>query len=131
MEHNLEDNILIRDRYSLYSDSVFQSNKDRWLECWHEDGTWKVFGKAIKGKFALCAQWDATWAAIEKMAFFSEIGAMEIQGNSASVRSYCHEIVSFKNGNLLKVIAQYDDELIKEHERWLFMKRDYHVLIKQ
>lgn len=127
----LEDRVLIRDRYSAYSDAVFQKDNEAWLSCWSDSGVWVVFGKEITGKESLRRQWDETWKTIEKMAFFSEIGAMEIEGTWASVRSYCHEIVSFKEGKILKVIAQYSDELVKEGGAWLFSRRVYSVLMRE
>ena len=131
IQYTLEDKILIRDRYSLYSDAVFQADKDKWLACWSDAGAWFVFGKEVKGKAALSAQWDATWNTIDKMAFFSEIGDISISTDMASVRSYCREVVAFTNGTVLKVVAKYDDELIKKDGNWLFSKRKYTVLIKE
>lgn len=127
----LEDRISIRDRYSAYSDAVFQQDNEAWLACWSEGGVWAIFGKEITGKEALRKQWAETWKTIDRMAFFCEVGAIEIDGSKASVRSYCHEIVSFKEGKLLKVIAQYSDELVKEGGAWVFSRRVYSVLMRE
>lgn len=128
--NEIEDRLLIRERYGLYSDAAFQKNAEAWLACWCDTGEWHLFGKALRGKDALRQQWDDTWQLLDRMAFFSEIGPVDIRAGKASVRSYCHEVVSFKDGNLLNVVAQYDDELVKESGRWLFAKRVYNVLIQ-
>lgn len=131
MTENSQDRLLIRERYSAYSDSAFQQDMDAWLANWTDDGIWFVFGKEICGKQALTQQWQTLWADIRKMAFFSEIGAMHISDNQASVRSYCREIVVLKSGDVIKVVAQYDDILIKQHDQWLFKERRYSVLIHE
>lgn len=128
---SMEERLLIRDRYSAYSDAVFQQDKSSWLDCWCDDGTWIVFGKEISGKQALTEQWDATWSQLDRMAFFSEIGRIEVQDQQANVRSYCHEIVAFKNGKVLKVVGEYTDQLTKVNDVWRFSLRRYTVLIKE
>lgn len=130
-EGPLEDRILIRERYGAYSDAVFQRNNHAWLACWHDDGVWDIFEREITGKDALLAQWDETWSALERMAFFSEIGAIEVRGDRASARSYCREIVVLKGGDILKVAAHYADELLKEDGAWLFARRQYSILIRE
>jgi ketosteroid isomerase-like protein len=127
----LEDRILIRERYGAYSDAVFQRDQDAWLACWKEDGTWELFDQEISGKEALGKQWSELWSALDRMSFFSEIGSIEVQGGWARVRSYCHEIVALRSGDLLKVVAQYHDELSKENDEWLFARRRYTLHIRE
>ena len=131
MDDSFIDRMLIRELYSSYSDAVFQKDKDAWLNCYSDDGVWILFKKEVRGKVQLSLKWDETWSLIDRMAFFSEIGKMDINEHSANVRSYCHEIVSYKKGNVFKVVAQYTDELTKVDGCWVFSKRDYDLLIKE
>lgn len=64
-------------------------------------------------------------------ASFCEIGSLQVDGDKAEARSYCQEIVAMKGGNLMKVIAQYDDQLVKIEGAWLFSCRRYTVLIRE
>jgi ketosteroid isomerase-like protein len=127
----LEDRVLIRERYGAYSDAVFQRDCDAWLACWTEDGVWDIFDKEICGKPALRQQWDETWSMLERMAFFSEVGSIEVEGERAAVRSYCLEIVALQGGESLKVVAHYADELAKVDGEWLFSRRQYAILIRE
>ena len=131
MDNCLIDRILIRERYGHYSDAVFQQDKSAWLDCYADDGSWLVLGKHVKGKEQLSQTWGELWHNIETMAFFSEVGAIELDGETAKVRSYCREIVRLKSGDIFKVVAQYSDDLIKTAGNWRFLVRDYKVLIKE
>lgn len=127
----LEDRLLIRERYGAYSDSVFQRDVDAWLTNWNEAGVWDIFGAQHRGKDRLRAQWESTWNALQNMAFFAEIGSINITGNTATARSYCREIVVLKSGQIIKVVGCYEDELVKEYDQWLFALRKYSVLINE
>jgi len=126
-----EDRALIRERYGVYSDAAFRQDMEAWLACWSEEGCWEIFGKEIRGKDALRMQWDETRSALERMAFFSELGAIEVDGNRATAQCYCHEIVVLKGGDLMKVVSQYSDKLVKERGVWLFAHRVYSILIQE
>lgn len=127
----LEDRLLIRERYGAYSDAAFQGDMVAWLACWSADGLWEIFGNPVRGKDGLRTQWVETLSTIDHMAFFSEIGAIEVEGNRATARSYTHEIIVLKSGDLMKVIGQYSDNLVKENGAWLFSKRIHSVLISE
>lgn len=128
---SLQDRILIRERYGAYSDAVFRQDVDAWLANYSEEGVWEIHGKAHRGKTELRAKWESLWAMLDKMAFFTEIGAIAVEGDSASARSYCREIVSLKNGQTMKVVGFYEDELIRRNDNWLFSKRHYTPLLNE
>lgn len=127
----LEDRLIIRERYGAYCDAVFQGDVDAWLANWSHDGVWDIFGKQHRGKTELRSQWDATWGALNNMAFFAEIGSLEVSGSRASARSYCREIVVLTSGQIIKVVGCYEDELVKLNDEWLFALRKYSVLINE
>jgi len=127
----LEDRILIRERYGAYSDATFRQDVEGWLDSWHDDGVWAVFGKEISGKDAMRKQWAKIWQGIDCMGFFAEIGAIEVRGEEATARSYCREIVSLKNGGVFKVVASYTDKLAKVDGNWLFTRREYGLMIQE
>jgi uncharacterized protein (TIGR02246 family) len=124
----LVDRQLIRELFGAYSDATFQRDMDAWLSCYADDGVWLMMGKEVKGKEALSIQWKKLWSTIERMAFFTEIGAIKVDGDRAQVRSYCREIMQYKDGTSLKVIGMYQDELVRSGDAWLFARRDYQLL---
>lgn len=127
----MEDRLLIRDLYGSYADASFRQDVDAYLACWREDGVRLSRQGELHGKAELRAAWDAIWATLERMAFFSEIGAIEVVGEQATARCYCREIIELKGGEIWKVVGLYEDELIREDGAWLFRQRRYTLLINE
>jgi ketosteroid isomerase-like protein len=128
---SFEDRLLIRERYGAYSDAVFRRDVEAWLTNWTEDCVWAVFATEHRGRSALRAQWDAVWSSLSSMAFFAEIGAIEVDGDRAAARCYTREILCPKAGGVPKVVGAYADELVRENGVWLFSRRSYSVLIDE
>ena len=127
----LEDRILIRERYNTYSDAVFKNDVESWLANYTDNGVWEIANEKHQGKGALREKWELLWAGIDSMAFFTEIGSIEVEDNRAAARCYCHEIVSLKSGKIMKVVGLYEDELVKLQDNWLFQNRRYRALMHE
>jgi ketosteroid isomerase-like protein len=126
-----EDRILIRELINGYSDAVFRQDEVAYLACWSEDGLRIGQGMECRGKEALGQQWRQFWDILERMAFFTEIGAIEVSGDTATARVYCREIIHPKGGGLWKVVGVYRDELVRREGQWLFARRDYELLMDE
>lgn len=124
----LEDRLLIRERFGTYSDSVFQCDVEAWLSNWTDDGIWMLSNKEIQGKTTLRTQWGRLWSALNKMMLFTEIGSIEIYADRAKTRSYCREILYFRDGSMQKVVGMYEDELIRTSGDWIFSRRNYQLI---
>jgi ketosteroid isomerase-like protein len=127
----LEDRILIRELYSLYSDASGQMDTDAWLDCFTHDGEWNSHIFRCKGTEELRQQWDTLMANFEKVGFLSEIGPIEVTGDTARARSYAREIIRLKDGGLFKLIGAYDDYLVRQSGEWKFQRRDYRPLVEE
>jgi ketosteroid isomerase-like protein len=126
-----EDRMLIRERYGAYGDAVFRADIDGYLACWAEGGVRISRGSELIGKDALRAHWAETWNYLEKMTFFTEIGAIEADGDHAAGRCYCREILMLKGGALRKVVGVYDDALVRDGGVWLFARREYQLFMDE
>ena len=127
----LEDRILIRERLDGYADCAFRGDAEAWLANWAEDCIWSGTAFELRGKEALRAQWHKLWRAMESMAFFVQVAAIEVDGERAVARSYCREIVGLKIGGHRKYVGRYDDELVRQNGQWLFARRNYTVLLDE
>jgi ketosteroid isomerase-like protein len=130
-EGTIADRQLIRERIDAYADAAFRKDREAWLANWCEDCVWKVFGSEVRGKDAMREQWTGIWTIFEHMAFFTQLGSIEVDGDRAKVRSYCREILRRKDGGISKIIGAYDDEMVREGGAWLFARRDYQVLMDE
>jgi ketosteroid isomerase-like protein len=126
-----EDRLAIRERFGAYSDAVMRADVEAYLDCWTDDGVRGWRGTECSGKAALRTQWKKIWADLEAMAFFAEIGAIEVDGDRARARCYCREILFLKDGGRRKVVGSYDDVLVREHGQWRFARRDYRLLLDE
>ncbi|NGY03964.1 YybH family protein [Solimonas terrae] len=123
----IEDRGLIRELMDSYDDTVFRRDVDAWLEHWTEDGIWTIAGIEIRGKPALRAEWENRWQDLKRMSFQTRIGAMEVDGERAVLRCYCHETLLLKQGGLRRLVGRYDDELRREQGQWRFVTRGYRL----
>jgi ketosteroid isomerase-like protein len=128
-----EDRLLIRERMGAYADAAFRRDMEAWLANWSAEPVWRTWGQEFRGRDALRAQWEQIWTGLkmEKMAFFTEIGAIEVAGDRATARSYCREILQLDGGRIRKVVGAYDDELVREKGVWLFARRDYSLFMDE
>lgn len=127
----LEERVRIRELYSRYADAVFRQDVDAYLTCWHPDGVRTSYGEELRGRDALRRSWHSIWSTIERMAFFSEVGAIDVDGDTATARCYCREIIERKDGKVWKVVGCYEDELVQENGAWVFLTRRYSLLINE
>jgi ketosteroid isomerase-like protein len=124
-----EDRLKIRERIDAYSDAVTRCDVEAYLACWTEDGERRGSGGECRGKPALREHWDGIWQALERMAFLTQVGSINVDGDRATARSYCLEIFSLHSGEIRKLVGTYDDELVRVGGEWLFARRNYQVLI--
>lgn len=120
-----EDRLAIRELYGTYADSSWRGDREQWLSCFTDDGRWTSHLFDAAGRDALRATWDGLWKDWETVAFLGEIGAMQIEGDTAHVRSYAREIVLMKNGSHFKLCGHYADTLRKTGGEWKFARREY------
>ena len=125
----MEDRLLIRELFGLYGDASCRGDADAWLELFDEDCEWNSHIFNCEGKPALRAQWDQLWTAFDKVGFLSEIGWIQVDGDTARASSQAREIIRLKDGGLFKLIGHYDDYLLRENDRWLFSRRNYQPLV--
>ena len=127
----VEDRLLIRELYGAYSVATSRADGEAWLAMWTEDGVRQQDGHEVSGRPALQEFWDMIWGAVEKMAFFSEIGSISVTSDTATARCLTREIISLRDGPTLKIAGLYDDQLRRENDVWRFARRDYEVLLDE
>ena len=125
-----EDRLKIRERIDSYSDAVCRKDLDDYLACWTEDGQRLGDGGECRGIEELRVHWGGIWQALERMAFLTQLGAIEIDGDRARTRSYCREILRFKDGTTRRLVGIYEDELRRVDGTWLFSRRNYRVFLR-
>jgi ketosteroid isomerase-like protein len=127
-DNTLEDHILIRERMSDYADSMFQQDLDAWLANFVEDCVWRGAGLEYRGLKALAASWPNLWEPLVKMAYFTEVAGIVVDGDEASARCYSRQIMFRKDGDVHKVVGLYHDKLVRRGAAWLFREREFEFI---
>jgi SnoaL-like domain len=128
----VKDELEIRALADKFSDAANRKDGELFQSLWAEEGTWKI-GSPINVEFKgkenmgssvthMLGLWD----------FFVQItgpGVITINDDKATARFYVNEIArktDDKTGNYN--LSMYEDELVKENGKWLFLKRTYHTI---
>ena len=124
----LEDRILIRELMSDYADAMFQCDLDAWLACFTEDCLWRGNNTEMRGLEALEASWPNLWNPLRRMAYFTEVAAIHVDGDRATARCYSRQIMFRKDDKVDKVAGLYHDTLVKRDGRWLYAEREFEFI---
>jgi ketosteroid isomerase-like protein len=127
-EGTLEDRLLIRERMSDYADAMFQQDLAAWLANFTEDCVWRGVGLEYRGLKELAASWPALWEPLVRMAYFTEIAAIAVDGDRASARCYSRQIMFRKDGGVGKIVGLYRDQLVRRGGTWLFQTREFEFI---
>ncbi|MBC8045125.1 MAG: nuclear transport factor 2 family protein [Rhizobacter sp.] len=128
----VKDELEIRALADKFSDAANRKDGEAFQSLWATAGVWKIgppINMEFKGKENMGASithmlglWD----------FFVQLtgpGVITITADKATARFYVNEIArktEDKSGNYN--LSMYDDELIKENGRWVFLKRTYYTI---
>lgn len=123
-----EDLAAIRALIDSYSDAVFRRDAQDWGACWAEDARWSLMGTKVDGRDAIVAMWVQAMDGFSFVAFFSQAGAIEIEGDRATGRVWTHEVLEDRDGKCTRPVGFYDDAYVRTPEGWRFASRSYTML---
>lgn len=126
-----QDKDAIRELYAAYSDASACADVDAFLTCFADDALWNTHVFQRQGKDELRTQWQELWVNFDKVGFLSEVGAIEVEGDSAACRCVAREIIRLKGGGIFKLIGLYRDQLVRENGKWVFSRRDYEPIAEE
>ena len=124
----MEDRLAIRELYDTYADGGSRGCRDTWLGCYAGDARWASHLFDLKGIEAIGATFDAIMTGVRYTKVFTQIGSMEIDGNTAKIRMRQDECVFYQDGRTYDLLGYYDDVLEKRDGQWLFKDREYIVI---
>lgn len=124
----IEDQIAIRALNDSYGDAVFRRDADDWGANWAEDAGWQLMGQEVHGRDAIVEMWKGAMAGFGFVAFFSQLGALRINGDGAEGTVYTHEVLETPDGNTLRPVGRYEDRYVRRGGQWLFAERRYAML---
>lgn len=124
-----EDRVAINDALARYADGVNRRDPVLWASSWDEEAEWYLFGPdPVVGREAIVAAWKEAMAGFPFVVMSVSQGAVEIDGDTASGRSYSSEIARTPDGKRMRVHGCYEDRYRKRDGVWGFAFRKFAVL---
>jgi len=130
----IEDRLAIRELVDSYADAVCRVDAEDWGATWAEDAVWALpdypeLGE-IKGKAAIVAMWKGAMTQYPGIVFTASVGAIEVTGDTAVVRSYTSEVYD-QAGVTKRDRGRYEDVCVKQDGQWLFQSRTFKNVHRQ
>jgi ketosteroid isomerase-like protein len=129
-----EDRLAIRELLEAYADAVTCRDAEAWGATWAEDAEWSLpdypeLGTTT-GRPAIVAMWIEAMKAYPGIMFEAWPGSIEVNGDTAMMRSYTAEVYD-QEGVTLRDRGRYDDTCVKVEGRWLFKSRTFRNIHRQ
>lgn len=129
---SVEDRLSIRELIGTYADAVNQRDDQLWASTWAEDSVWKLpvipGMENIQGKENIVTAWKAAMDMFPFIFMSVSIGNIQVAGDTATVRCYTSETGKNMDGDEIRPLGQFDDQLVKIDGHWLFQERVFTIL---
>ena len=128
----IEDRLAIRELIETFAVGAMRIDLDIWGSTWAEEGSWKLpsMNEPAVGKANVLATFKEKMAYVDYMSMISFPYDLKIDGDRATGKAYCRELIYPKNGGKLIVIGYFHDEYVKRNGHWYFLTRTYEVMGK-
>ena len=129
----IEDRLEIRELIEAFAAAVMDIDAEKWGATWAEEGSWKLpsMESAVTGRDKVMAAFKEKMEYVKCMSMISFPAEMVVDGDRATGKAYCRELIYPKTGGQLVVLGYFDDEYIKRDGRWQFLSRVYQVIGKE
>lgn len=127
----LEDRMALRDLLDRYADAVCRVDSVAWAATWADDSLWDLGALGqIYGKARIVETWEAAMLTFPGIVFQAWPGAMAIEGDAATMRSYTAETYD-RDGYGHRDLGEYTDRCARIGGRWHFVERRFRPLHRQ
>jgi ketosteroid isomerase-like protein len=130
----VEDRLALRELLETYADAVTRCDAVAWGATWAQDAQWSLpdypeIG-TTHGRDAIVAMWVEAMKHYPGIMFEAWPGSIEVNGDTATLRSYTAEVYDWADG-VHRDRGLYEDECVKVDGRWLFKSRTFRNIHRQ
>jgi ketosteroid isomerase-like protein len=124
----IEDQLAIRNLHDRYADAVFRRDPADWGAVWTSDASWDLMGTQVEGREAIVTLWNGAMAGFTFVGFFTQVGAIEVDGDTGTGTVYTNEVLEDQQGNLARTVGCYKDHYVRRGSDWLYQSRSFSIL---
>lgn len=127
---SIEDRLEIRELIETFAVGVTTIDTEKWGSTWAEEAAWKTpsMPEVVKGRDNVVAKFSEMLAYVKFMSMSAVPSDLVIEGDKATGKAFCRELIFPKTGGQKIVIGYFDDQYVKRDGRWLFTSRLYTVI---
>lgn len=115
----------IRRLHARFVDIAWRKDAAGFAALFAEDGEWKIAGMAIRGRAEIETTFARLLGACERVSMMLGPPLLEINGATATSRTYATEFAKMMDGSFAMTLGIYYDTYICEAGEWLFARRHF------
>lgn len=115
----------IRQLHARYVDAVWRKDFDAFIECFAEEGEWKIAGMHMRGRPEIRGTATRLLGACERVLLTHGNPLLEVGDGRANGRLHCLEFAKLVDGTSAMTIGIYHDRYLEQAGRWRFAWRHW------
>jgi len=127
---SVEDRLAIRELIERFSAAVIRIDAGRFAATFADDGAWILpsMPEGAKGRDRIREAFAEKLAYVEHIHMVGFPDELAFDGDRASGKTYCRELIFTKDGDQKVLIGCFHDEYVRQDGEWLFLSRNYEVV---
>ena len=115
----------VRQLYARYVDAVWRRHRDAFLDCFAEDGEWKIAARHMRGRGEIASGYDALLAPSQRVLMLLAPPVLQVAAGEVSARTPITELIKLRDGGGVRTIGVYYDRFVDQGDRWRFASRHF------
>jgi uncharacterized protein (TIGR02246 family) len=115
----------VRQLQARYADAVWRRDRDAFVDCFADDGVWKIAGLHMRGRAEVAAGYDKLMAASERVLMRLGAPAVDVAPGGVTARTQVTELVKLRDGGSVRTIGVYYERFVEQGGRWRFAWRHF------
>jgi len=127
---SIEERLAIRELIERFCAAVIRIDAERFAATFARDGVWILpsVPDGTHGRDNIRRVFAEKLAYVEHIHMLGTPDELVFDGDRASGKTYCRELMFTKSGDQKILIGCFHDEYVKEDGEWLFQSRNYEVI---
>jgi uncharacterized protein (TIGR02246 family) len=118
----------IRQLHARYVDAVWRKDIEAFVDCFAEDGEWKIAGLHMRGRDEIGRGFEGFLAGSEKILMLVGAPVIEVGDDGTAIaRTPISEIIKRKDGEAIRTIGLYYERFVEQGGRWRFRSRHWNL----